>query len=155
MIQVKSIVQYQFDVGARMGTRTLLGVVEKAGKKTYTVRWESGIRNRIERDNTQVKLTTDPEFLQEASKTFPEAFRGTAGLIETRTNRLTKTEISLYAAAEADPETPWATVCEAHGSLVVHTSKSLARSHMAVPEWCSKCGKIMRGENPDSEDDDT
>lgn len=110
MIQVKSIVQYQYDVGANMGTRTLLGVVEKAGEMTFTVRWESGIRNRIQRTNTQVKLTTDPELLQEVSKTFPEAFRGTAGLVESRINRITKTEISLYnadkAGIDSDPESP-------------------------------------------------
>lgn len=156
MIQVKSIVQYQFDVGAGMGLRTLFGIVEKAGEKTFTVRWESGIRNRIQRTNNQVKRTTDPELLQEVSKAFPEAFFKRAGLIESRVNRLTKTEISLYDSAKAgiedDPESPWAIVCEAHGSILTHTSKTAARSHMATPEWCSKCEKIMRGENPDADD---
>ncbi len=153
-MKVRQIVQYQYDTGAR-GLSTLLGIVEKAGEKTYTVRWESGIRNRVQRTNTLVKLTTDKELLQEAAKPFPEAFRGRAGFIESRINRITKTEISLYdadkAGLESDPENPWATVCEAHGSIMMFASKSAARYHMAVPEWCSTCAKTINGE-PDEDE---
>jgi hypothetical protein len=39
------LVAYLYDTGG-FGHQTLYGVVEKAGSKSYTVRWESGIRNR-------------------------------------------------------------------------------------------------------------
>lgn len=35
-----------FDTGA-MGSNILIGRVVKAGSATYTVEWESGIRNRV------------------------------------------------------------------------------------------------------------
>jgi hypothetical protein len=134
-----------------MGTRTLFGIVEKAGPRSFTVRWESGIRNRIRRGHPGVKLTTDPELLQEAAKAFPEAlWAPLAGLVESRLNRITKTRIALYdvlkAGIDSDPELPWVTICEDHGDLVGHPSLTLARSHMAVPEWCSKCSAVIHGE---------
>jgi hypothetical protein len=154
-IRIRSIVQYQFDVGARMGTRTLFGVVEKAGPKSFTVRWESGIRNR---GHPGVTLTTDSELLQEAAKTFPEAlWAPLEGLVESRVNRITKTRIALYdaktAGIDSDPELPWVTVCEDHGDLVGHPSLTLARSHMACPEWCSKCSAVIHGESADKDDE--
>ncbi len=146
-IKVGAIVQYQFDTGA-FGLTTLFGIVEQAGEKTFTVRWESGIRNRVSRLRKDVTLTTNPELLQEARKACPEAQKGTlAGLVESRVNRVTKTKISLYRSLEAgidgDPELPWTTVCEAHDAIIGHPSYRLARSHMAMPERCEDCQKIL------------
>ncbi|MGO9837875.1 MAG: hypothetical protein ACLP1X_27110 [Polyangiaceae bacterium] len=58
-------VKYWFDTGA-MGYTILYGVVEQAGPKTYTVRWESGIRNRVRQDNPSVKVVS-PEDVDEVS----------------------------------------------------------------------------------------
>lgn len=70
-----------------------------------------------------------------------------AGLIERRKCRLTGLEVALYNGLESgidsDEEHPWVTVCEAHGNLVNHPSLRLARSHMAMPEWCEECQKIL------------
>lgn len=46
MFKVGDIVQTQFDTGA-FGLQTLWGLVELSGPKTFTVQWESGIRNRL------------------------------------------------------------------------------------------------------------
>lgn len=46
-------VQTLFDTGA-FGYTSLYGIVEKAGVRTYTVRWESGLRNRIRQGNRNV-----------------------------------------------------------------------------------------------------
>ena len=58
------IVTYWYDTGA-MGCRHLYGIVVKAGPKTYTVCWESGIRNRLDQGRRDVTLLTDQEILQE------------------------------------------------------------------------------------------
>jgi hypothetical protein len=44
-----------FDTGA-MGAAILYGRVVKAGPKTYTVRWESDLQNRIHQWDRRVKL---------------------------------------------------------------------------------------------------
>lgn len=81
-----------------------------------------------------------------------------AGLVEQRVNRLTKTTISVYNAAQAslddNPENPWVTVCETHNSLCFHHSLQLARYHAAVPEWCKSCAEILNPETPDDEHED-
>jgi len=68
---------------------------------------------------------------------------GCKGLVERRKNRLTGTVMGLYHAEQGgldtDPENPWATVCEEHGSVVTHSSLKLARGHLAVPDWCEDC----------------
>ena len=61
------LVQYWFDTGA-MGMTIAYGIVEKAGKVTYTIRSESGIKNRVRQDYKEVKLITDPELLAEAKR---------------------------------------------------------------------------------------
>lgn len=43
---VDDYVMTWFDTGA-MGVTTMYGRVLKAGARTYTVQWESGIRNRL------------------------------------------------------------------------------------------------------------
>lgn len=58
------IASYWYDTGA-FGMKTLLGVVIKAGPKSFTVRWESGICNTLRREEPKnVKLVTDPELLE-------------------------------------------------------------------------------------------
>lgn len=63
MVRVGDIVRYWFDTGA-FGYVYIYGIVEKAGPKRFTVRWESGIRNRPEQGSTLVTLVTDPEELE-------------------------------------------------------------------------------------------
>lgn len=76
----------------------------------------------------------------------PELF-GLAGAVERRRSRASGTTITLYDANEAgmesDPQTPWATVCEEHGSIVCHGTRSAARASMAVPDWCEACQEKM------------
>ena len=69
---------------------------------------------------------------------------GYAGLVERRRNRRTGTLVGLYhahqAGIDADPETPWVTVCEDHGSTISHQTLALARSGMVAPDdWCDEC----------------
>jgi hypothetical protein len=71
------------------------------------------------------------------------AFDGYAGLVERRKTRR-GVVVGLYAADQAgmedDPELPWATVCEDHGSIVCHPTLQLARDWMAAPHgWCDDC----------------
>jgi hypothetical protein len=70
------------------------------------------------------------------------------GLVERRRCQLTGFLVGLYdgvqSGIESDPETPWVTVCEEHGNCVCHRTQKLARSHMAVPEWCEECQEIMK-----------
>jgi hypothetical protein len=49
-----------FDTGA-MGATVLYGRVVKAGPRTYTVLWESGLRNRIVRENSYITPISDRE----------------------------------------------------------------------------------------------
>lgn len=53
-------VQTWFDTGA-MGCTILYGVVIAAGSKSYTVRWESGIRNRIKQGDKRVLPAGDKD----------------------------------------------------------------------------------------------
>lgn len=70
-----------------------------------------------------------------------------AGLVERRKCRLTGFQVGLYNGLESgmdsDEEFPWITVCEEHNTLVNHPSLRLARSHMAMPEWCEECQKVL------------
>lgn len=61
------LVQTMFDTGA-MGAQFLFGVVEKSGPKTMTIRWESGIRNRVPQGRSDVTLIQDLELQAEARK---------------------------------------------------------------------------------------
>jgi hypothetical protein len=70
-----------------------------------------------------------------------------AGFVLSRKNRYTGAVISLYRSAESgiesDPELPWTTLCEEHSTLVCHTTRALAESHLAMPEWCEPCQQIL------------
>lgn len=75
-----------------------------------------------------------------------------AGLIDQRRARSTKTLVGLYRSVEsgleADPEFPYSTVCEEHGSIVSHATLDAARRSMPRPdEWCDDC----RGDSDDSQ----
>ena len=75
------LVQYWFDTGA-FGAKILFGVVIKAGPKAFTVRWESGIQNRIRQDHHKgVELITDKDLLAEVRpdmRAESERLKGTA-----------------------------------------------------------------------------
>lgn len=71
------------------------------------------------------------------------------GCIELRTTRK-GTPVGLYRSAEAgmetDPDHPYSTVCEAHGSLVCHETRRSAEQCLSHPEmWCDECRGRMDG----------
>lgn len=88
---------------------------------------------------------------------------GYAGLVETRRNRHTRLMVSVYHNEQAgfdcgctrgantelgdghNPEhhNPFSTVCEEHGEIIIHRTLALAKSHAAMPEWCSVCQEIL------------
>lgn len=63
------IVRYWFDTGA-FGCTILNGIVETAGPRAYTVRWESDLTNRIRQGDNNVTLETQPDLLVNALKKF-------------------------------------------------------------------------------------
>lgn len=67
MIVKGQFVKYLFDTGAR-GLAYIYGIVEKAGPKTFTVRWPSGIHNRVRQGDRDVTLLTEPELIEIAKK---------------------------------------------------------------------------------------
>lgn len=65
------------------------------------------------------------------------------GCIELRTTRK-GTQVGLYrsreAGMESDPEYPYSTVCEAHNTLVCHSTRKAAEQSLPHPEmWCDEC----------------
>jgi hypothetical protein len=71
-------------------------------------------------------------------------YNGLCGCVQQRTCQASGTLISVFNNDQAeltdeDPEYPWVTVCEDHGSLCVHPTLALAKSHAAWPEWCEEC----------------
>ena len=66
-MKIGDIVWIFYDTGA-FGITPLFGIVIKKGPKTYTVRWESNIKNRIRHGEYNIKHVTDPELLKEAKK---------------------------------------------------------------------------------------
>lgn len=78
------------------------------------------------------------------SQTPREIMEQNAGAVWSSRARSTGTVVTVYRADEAgmedDPETPWATVCEDHGSIVCHKTRRLAESWLAAPEgFCDDC----------------
>lgn len=76
------------------------------------------------------------------------SFNGLAGCVIQRVSRETGTLVGLYqadqAGMESDPETPWATVCEEHHTLVCHTTLALAKDHLGYPtNWCEGCQEAV------------
>jgi len=69
MHRVGDFVWFYFDTGA-MGVQPCYGKVIKAGQKTFTVRWMSGLCNRLRQDNRDIKPITDLEMMADARKYF-------------------------------------------------------------------------------------
>lgn len=68
---------------------------------------------------------------------------GRAGCVELRKTRSGR-QVGLYKSAEAgieaDPDHPWATVCEDHGGVVCHPTRAAAEASLSQPEsWCPDC----------------
>lgn len=76
-----------------------------------------------------------------------------SGCLELRRARSTGTIVGLYKAEEARLDTeggPYVTVCEDHGHLVNHATRTMAERHLSRPdEWCAVC----QGEDPPEEFD--
>lgn len=54
--------------------------------------------------------------------------------------------VGLYRSADAgmecEPDEAWATVCEDHGSIATHRTRTLAEAWLSHPEeWCEDCEK--------------
>jgi len=76
------------------------------------------------------------------------SLNGYLGLVETGKCRQTGTRTSVYNADQAgiddDAEYKWATVCEDHGTLILHESVSGAIRFRAYPtNWCEECVAIV------------
>lgn len=75
--KVGDFVAVPYNNGLKNGCTTIYGVVEKAGRATFTVRWESGIRNRIDFAETKCVRRIRPEDLDPvAAKRLAEVPRG-------------------------------------------------------------------------------
>lgn len=64
-MKVDDIVKTWWADGDPMGHGYVYGVVEAAGPKTFTVRWESGIRNRRPHGVKEIIVVTDPAIIAE------------------------------------------------------------------------------------------
>ena len=66
-----------------------------------------------------------------------------AGAVRSRKCRATGTTVTLYDGEPANMDTSdgrWQTVCEDHGTIICHTSRKRAESHLSHPdEWCEVC----------------
>lgn len=68
-----------------------------------------------------------------------------AGLVQLRVAQDTGTLVGLYQAQDAGMEDDteagaWMTVCEDHGSCVLHPTVALGKAHAAAPQgWCGTC----------------
>jgi len=68
------LVQYWFDTGCR-GHQWLYGVVIAAGPKSYTVRWESGVCNRLRQGDKNVEPIKPGMETEVSQKVLDEAKR--------------------------------------------------------------------------------
>lgn len=72
---------------------------------------------------------------------------GLAGCVEQKRCRATGLPIGIYRADQAeledDPEFPWATVCEEHGTILRAQTLKLARAGATHPEWCDDCQPLL------------
>ncbi len=69
--KVGDIVSVFYDEGANVGSGSgdLYGVVYKAGKKAFYIRWESSNTNRQPQDTKRVKhIKQDPELIEEITQ---------------------------------------------------------------------------------------
>lgn len=60
-----ALVQTQFDTGA-MGLRTLYGRVIAKGPRRCTIKWESGVVNRVEWGRNDISPARDAEYARQA-----------------------------------------------------------------------------------------
>lgn len=72
------------------------------------------------------------------------AAHGLTGCVQQRRARSTGLLVGVYQSAqsgiESDPDLPWVTVCEEHGSCVCHKTLADAKGWASVPEqWCEAC----------------
>jgi hypothetical protein len=59
------------------------------------------------------------------------------------------------AGIDSDPENPWATVCDDHGTICTHPTRTLAEQWAADPEgWCEPCREARKGPGSDVVDGD-
>lgn len=72
---------------------------------------------------------------------------GYAGLVQQTKARSTGSLVGVYACEQAGMahDMPWATVCEAHSTVLGHESLRLARLHSVAPEeWCADCSGVVK-----------
>lgn len=67
-----------------------------------------------------------------------------AGLVAYRKARSTGTHVGLYRNSEVgfevEPGANWATVCEDHGGVVFHPTRTAGQTFLSHPEdWCPVC----------------
>lgn len=71
----------------------------------------------------------------------PKQYPG--GLVKQWRARDTHHLVGLYhseqSGIESDPELPWSTVCEAHHTLVSHSTMAAARACRSGSEFCDEC----------------
>ncbi len=88
----------------------------------------------------------------------PAVAAAPAGLRKRVRSRQTGHVVSVYYAPDADMDTCvsdadpggllWVTVCEEHGTVVNHRTRSTAEAHLGHPRgWCEACRE--EGEEPD------
>lgn len=68
MFKLRDVVKTWWASGDPMGHGWVYGVVEAAGPRTFTVRWESGIRNRRPQDTRAIEHEKDAEIIAETRK---------------------------------------------------------------------------------------
>ncbi len=68
-----------------------------------------------------------------------------AGARACRVHPKTDAPITVYKSRDAgiDSDSPWATVCEKHGSMIVSATLALARLAMLAPDWCEDCAALL------------
>lgn len=71
------------------------------------------------------------------------SFDGLAGCVVRFRSMATKSLVGIYHGAQsgldADPETPYVSVCESHSALIGHRSLRVAKRFRNPAEWCDDC----------------
>ncbi len=63
MFQVGDIIRHM--TGGDWNAGYIYGIVEKSGPKTFTVRWQSGLRNRREHGDKEFSKVADLDLIRE------------------------------------------------------------------------------------------
>lgn len=73
-------------------------------------------------------------------------FKGLAGCVTQRRTRREGLLVSLYHSEQAGLDADkWATVCEDHGGIVGHPTRTIADDFLSHPEeWCPTCQAGIR-----------